>query len=41
LEETVAVHIVSPFILSVLLLPLIEKAKGRIIHNSSAGAYSQ
>lgn len=38
LEETVATHVVSPFILSVMLQPLLEN--GRIINNSSAGLYS-
>lgn len=43
IEETTASHLVSPFILSVMLLPLLSKAQhgARIIFNSTAGIYSQ
>jgi len=41
IEETIAVHVVSPFIICQQLHPLLVETKGRILNNTSGGAYTQ
>jgi NAD(P)-dependent dehydrogenase (short-subunit alcohol dehydrogenase family) len=41
IEETIAVHLISPFIICHELHPLLSQTNGRILNNTSAGAYSQ
>jgi dehydrogenase/reductase SDR family member 12 len=40
LETTIASHVVGPFVMTSRLLPLLEKANGRVITVSSGGMYS-
>ena len=41
LELTLATNLVGPFLLTGLLLPALERAKGRGVHVSSGGMYTQ
>ena len=41
LELTLATNLVGPFLLTGLLLPALARAKGRVVHVSSGGMYTQ
>jgi len=41
LEVTLATNLVGPFLLSGLLRPALERARGRVVHVSSGGMYTQ
>ena len=41
LELTLATNLVGPFLLTSLLLPALERARGRVVHVSSGGMYTQ
>ena len=41
LELTLATNLVGPFLLTSLLMPALERARGRVVHVSSGGMYTQ
>ncbi len=41
LELTLATNLVGPYLLTSLLLPALERARGRVVHVSSGGMYTQ